>query len=562
MHVLRPPGPAFLGVPGELPDRDTNPPVGVKREDVTTAGRTIRPLTFGLLLLLPLITAGGFVLYTHEVWEDFFITFRHTENLVRGFGLVYQPGERVHGFTSVLNTLIPAVPLLIFGTLDASLLVYRLCSLAALLLGLWVLWRNLAGRLQAGWGELLFGAILVATSTKIIVFTMNGQEAGFLVGFLALALGTALRFDEPGAWRMMGLGWAGLLYTRPDSPLYIALVAVIAWSVYRGGTRAFFTDTARAGGLAAVCFAPWFIFAWMYYGSPVPHTVIAKAADSLLVNNSSLGTFFTVCAQFVEITGETFGPIYGLAGWPSPLAWGAVLGGLACVFFFILPVRDRFTRSCSLALGVILFYQCFLRVQREAFPWYFGPASLLAIVVAGRGAAALWARPTRWGKPAALMGGGLLVATSVGIFALSHVHMKIQQAEVEDNTRKAIGLWLAEHAAPGDSVYLEPIGYIGYYSRLKILDFPGLVSPAVVKARREHKAGYGALPAILKPTWIVARASELGSLQAVPAVVSAYESVKAFDHRPALEKYGRFAGERTVRHDAVYVILRRKPGAP
>src|SRR5437868_3644445 len=46
--------------------------------------------------------------YTNHIWEDFFITFRHSQNLCEGHGLVYQPGERVHGFTSPLGTLVPA----------------------------------------------------------------------------------------------------------------------------------------------------------------------------------------------------------------------------------------------------------------------------------------------------------------------------------------------------------------------------------------------------------------------------------------------------------------------
>lgn len=43
--------------------------------------------------------AGFYAIYTDHAWEDFFITFRFSRNLVEGKGLVYQPGERVHGFT-------------------------------------------------------------------------------------------------------------------------------------------------------------------------------------------------------------------------------------------------------------------------------------------------------------------------------------------------------------------------------------------------------------------------------------------------------------------------------
>ena len=66
----------------------------------------------------------GYALYTDHIWEDFFITFRHSENLARGDGLVYQPGERVHGFTSPLGVLLPAgagVPAAVGAAVGAAL---------------------------------------------------------------------------------------------------------------------------------------------------------------------------------------------------------------------------------------------------------------------------------------------------------------------------------------------------------------------------------------------------------------------------------------------------------
>src|SRR5690349_11265175 len=49
-----------------------------------------------LAFLLPLAFAG----FTGHAWEDYFITLRSSRNLVEGHGLVFNPGERVHTFTS------------------------------------------------------------------------------------------------------------------------------------------------------------------------------------------------------------------------------------------------------------------------------------------------------------------------------------------------------------------------------------------------------------------------------------------------------------------------------
>src|SRR5436305_1716283 len=63
-----------------------------------TRDRTV--LWYGLLAAA---IATGYVAYTGHVWEDYFITFRFSKNLVEGRGLVYNPGDRVHGFTSPIG---------------------------------------------------------------------------------------------------------------------------------------------------------------------------------------------------------------------------------------------------------------------------------------------------------------------------------------------------------------------------------------------------------------------------------------------------------------------------
>ena len=342
--------------------------------------------------------------------------------------LVYQPGEHVHGFTSVLNTLLPALPYWITGSFDATIWCFRLCSLALLAFGLAVLWRALHEKLGAGRFELWLGAILAATSIKIIAFSANGQETGLLVGFLALALGRALRLDEPRGWLWLGLAWAGLLYTRPDSPLLIAAVATISWQCGGAGapgTR--WSAVAKAGGVAAAAFLPWVVIAWSYYGSPVPHTITAKAGASVLVNNNIMATLSAMCAQIVEASIDVFGAIYGMGDWPQLLGLGAFVGGMFAALRWVRPGSDRFTALCSFTLFGLLVYFMWLKTQRDAYPWYYGQASLLAIVVVGRSAGTLWERRTTWARGVAVIGGGTLALVSAWIFVLGNQHAQRQQ---------------------------------------------------------------------------------------------------------------------------------------
>src|SRR5205085_7772430 len=46
--------------------------------------------------------------YTPFIIDDAFISIRHAENLVRGYGLVYNPGEQIEGYTNFLWVIIIA----------------------------------------------------------------------------------------------------------------------------------------------------------------------------------------------------------------------------------------------------------------------------------------------------------------------------------------------------------------------------------------------------------------------------------------------------------------------
>ena len=67
---------------------------------------------------LAAVTALFYCLFTQQVWEDYFITFKFSQNLAAGKGLVYYEGERVHGFTSPLGVLLPALCQWVTGGAD------------------------------------------------------------------------------------------------------------------------------------------------------------------------------------------------------------------------------------------------------------------------------------------------------------------------------------------------------------------------------------------------------------------------------------------------------------
>jgi hypothetical protein len=496
-------------------------------------------------------------LYTRFVWEDFLITFRFSENLAAGRGLVYNPGERVFGFTSPLNGVLPALfKWLVPGEgYGSGLWGFVLVSLAVWAWGLARFARLLCDHAPTGGrtGAGLFLALSLLQA-KLMIFTVSGQEAGLWAGFLLIALCGQVE----GRWVAVGAAWGGLLWTRPDSPVEIALLVAGALLFADAPRRGTLRVAAKSAALAAVIYAPWAIATTWYYGSPVPHTIIAK--------NNMFGVLAAgdKAMRFVHMLGESvaggFQGVYSTAGgWPPWVGAVSWVFGILCAGYWIVPSGDRIGRMASLVyLGTVL-YLGFVGSSGMIFPWYYCPANTMAAVVLARiisrGLAAAGAR-----RLASLAGLAAAVTLLGYVSVFSLMGLRIRQRIVEDGARRSVGLWLRAHAKPADTVFLEPIGYIGYYSGLHVLDYPGLVTPEVVRIRRETRLGFFGCAGILRPDWIVLRAADEGWIGRDPSLASSYQAVAAFDFLPNLTPFSDFPGFGFISSDSRFVIFMRTRG--
>jgi hypothetical protein len=141
--------------------------------------------------------------------------------------------------------------------------------------------------------------------------------------------------------------------------------------------------------------------------------------------------------------------------------------------------------------------------------------------------------------------------------------MKIQQQEIEFGNRLALGLWLRDNVRAGENIYLEPIGYIGYFSGAKIDDWPGLVSPRVVRLRREQKLDYFMVPDALKPDWLVLRPGDAEVMSKAWPFRENYALVKVFDvSKKILYKYRYYNISKYILTDSCFEVYRRKHAVP
>ena len=518
-----------------------------------------------------------FAAYTNHVWEDYYITYRASKNLATGSGLVFNHGDRLHTFTSPLGVLLPALSSLL--TLNRSdtvaLWLFRVMSSAAFA-GAATLFYSLL--LQLGRPALLagFASAWLCFDAKSLDFTINGMETGLLLLFVAWSIWAQFSPALSRRWLWLGCAWAGVMWTRPDGFLYIGLLAVGGW---------LFNDTQRtglsrkdwlklffyAGVVCTALYLPWFVGSWIYYGTPIPHTITAKSAIAPVARTLLGALQMAVQLPYKLWTVDTslrdsFLPAYHMmGGWPSFLRpLGSILGTIAA-FGWLFPFFDRPTRAASLAFfGLHVYLNYF---PYFPFPWYLPGTTFLGyFVLAG---AASWlitsldpntaASPRRGFAQISIGLCGVLIAVNAWTtFAVAR-QFKSQQTWIESGNRQKIGEWLRTQADPGDRVFLEPLGYIGFFSGLKTYDFPGLSSREMVDAIRRVGGDWAQLIDFLGPEWLVLRPIEVERVtRGFPSLLTTtYHQVREFsvlDQVKALDIHGRAYLE----FDACFRVFRRE----
>ncbi|HVU16320.1 MAG TPA: hypothetical protein VHD32_05325 [Candidatus Didemnitutus sp.] len=515
------------------------------------------------------VVAVTFAWYTQHVWEDYYITYRSSRNLAVGNGLVYNPGDHLHTFTSPLGVLLPSFALILTGNSSdtVALWIFRAMSAAALS-GAAAFLVNLGRRHAFPTLAVFLLAAFLACDAKSVDFTINGMETGFMLLFAAYALWSQFH-PSPRSWLHLGCAWAGLMWTRPDSFIYIALIAIGTWIFNRseitGANRTRLLVTyLKAGALTVALYGPWLAWAAWYYGTPIPHTITAKAAQGAgLAWPQLMHGFWRL--PYLIARGETaaegaFLPAYYL--FPSWPAWMIPFGRTLAVIASVLWLLPRVRLEARVASFAFYGGACYLSfVPYYPFPWYFPTIALFAFVALagvigqlwGKGSGSTWLRSTRVAVATLVV---VLLAAEIRLTLGVAQQVQAQQEFVENRNRRAIGEWLHAHADKGDTVFMEPLGYIGYFSELKTYDWPGLSSREMVTAERMLGRNWIDLICYLQPTWIVMRATGEGDLpQRLPELVDHYRRVIAFDQTGPIRALD-VPGRRMLEFDARFVVYR------
>jgi len=204
-----------------------------------------------------------------SLFDDGMITMRYADNLVAGHGLVWNPGERVEGFSSPLWVFVLAGFIALFGRLHAVAAVQifgLLLALADLLLVALITGRLLEGSKGRDVGAL--GAVsLTLTFYPLFYWSIMGMETGLVVPLLLFVVLLSLRSHPTTRrcrWIAILLSLACLL--RPESVLFVGVFYPFEFARRRQTGTLSMRNLAAEAGLFVAPVLGYQVFRLVYYG--------------------------------------------------------------------------------------------------------------------------------------------------------------------------------------------------------------------------------------------------------------------------------------------------------
>lgn len=414
------------------------------------------------------------VLFMSRSYDDPYITYRYADNLRRGFGFVYNSGERVQSTTTPLFTLLLAGLSPVWGNLPHLANLIGALSLAAGGLLLWEL-AAIWNAPWAGWTGLLLYPLFPLAITTL------GSETPL---YIAFCLGAFVAYYRK-RYMFTAVCAALAVLTRPDGML-VAIILAVDFTL-----RLHREIPWKAIVLFFVILLPWFLFAWAYFGSPLPATLVAKQQQGAMA----------VSQRFTQGFMSTFG---WNKSWRNALEAVLALLGLGFVIY-------RARQWLGFVAWPVLYFVAFSLLGVSRYFWYYTPLVPGILILSGLGLQAIAGLPMRpppgWKSFVVLFRNlpirlhlriaPVLSAVILIVLCFTRVRglLRLQGPDARFEIYRAAGRWLAVNTAEDATVGALEVGILGYYSRRPMVDFAGLIQPKVAAqltggSNYEHAASW------------------------------------------------------------------------
>ena len=444
-----------------------------------------------LILLWLVALFGGYGLYEafkDYIFEDSYITYRYADNLARGLGFSFTPGERVLGTTTPLY----AMWLATWGALGFSIegaadVTFASAVAATGLFGGLILRRLghpigailFAALIVLGWGDTLqFWGMETPLYTMFLLATiwlwMLGQPT---LAAACVAFGFLTRYDAA----MLVFPFFGLLFLKERR---------IPW---------------KPGLVALAIVTPWLAFATWYFGSPLPNTLGAKTGDTSFVD------YLTRSGLRVwNLAWKPLGqPIHHLEIWRTPVLWLNIVVGFGWLVG-LTRIRRVGLPLLLMAVYPLAMWAAYAYIGPHLnFGWYLIPAAIFVLVVSVLGWSWL---ASLLPLPATRLAGLVIV---LGAFGARGQQLWANEAEhISGNDQYRQRVWaygdiakfIHRHGLQDMVLLTDEPGYLTFRSQNPAIDAAGLVTKGIFKHGDADRAtGFPAIIEARQPELVVAR---------------------------------------------------------
>ena len=465
--------------------------------------------------VLALGVSYGILLAAGAIPDDAFITYRTAFNLADHGVYSFNPDEHYPGATSIAYAYIVAVLRIMFG--DGAILASRVLDAAGCVTGAFFIAQACSAdetESQRFADRTLWLWLLIGLSPPLLQAGASGMETALVILLASLAL------------RELAFRRFGVLYYFAIFMLPLARIDAIAFSlILTGGALMLRRRAGVMSGLAAVLGVGAFAVAnFLATGVLLPGSIEAKLVA------------FHPSQDFAAIARHLRAVLFGDESYLSILAkaipdfFYAAAGGLFLAIsqfegwraarrsFVWQGLRSRFERPADAARLVLAASAVLVPLAYAyggvLFPWYLLPSSTFAYTALFDVLADAADPATPFARQASLV----RRMTGAAAFFMAVV-LLVASAAVDINVGyqdrvycAGVGMRLRSLAAPGDTLFLEPAGYIPFYSGLKTFDEVGLASPAVIAFRKRDPTGWwGDFLRGHRPTFVLEHADKIAA---------------------------------------------------
>ncbi len=416
----------------------------------------------------------GLFLYRHRyiLIDDPYITFQYARNLVYGHGLVFNPGDRVEGYSNFVWLWVAAF-FIATGWDDPLVPVQGVSILLAVGLMVWWCvgiggrWRGSDGRRL---GEAPFAVILLAFSYPWSVWAWGGLETiQYSVCVFASAVWSARCIHRPGrftSWTLGGLLILTIL-SRPEGFLVLLFPAMaLVYGLQRGKSMGALWKALVFFGAVFVVYQ---LFRLVYFGTLVPNTVSAKVGGGLfstIWNGSAYLLHYMVGSPLVMLALAVVGLLGIFWRWTkrteteSDVLLVMLMSWVVLQSVFVVAVGGDWMPGMRFMVPLIPAL-CFVAGRQLEFFPRFVPVCLMMFFFLSN----------------------VIEARGERIFGYYSLEWLRRSAQYERTTisLQRVGEELKGMLKPTETLALSEVGVIPYYARCRVIDMLGLVDREIAQ---------------------------------------------------------------------------------